>query len=399
MPNFYWRGVDVLGCMYKGVISARSYDELSSFLLSKSIAITSYRVNIPFSLFFIRQSLITNILSQVETLLRSGILLPKVLEIICKQIRQKSLKKIFLDILEDVNTGTPLYSAVSMYPFLFDSFSIQIIKSGEESGTLCNALEKLVSYRQMIEKWKQNIKSAAFLPSIALFIFFIVAIVICTVVTPMFESLFASIGKQLPLITRYILRLNNYFSVKNISIFLGFLIFSLFLFKYNLKKKRVALFCDKLILLIPFVRNLLKDFSGIIFLHSYSILLSSGIPNVKALKITSDGIKNLYLKQKMLQIIDSVAAGSSFAQELSNIKYKFFDDDIIALIFVGQECGMLSKLVYHAAESLQDKVRRKLYFFVSIFQPILICILGVLIMLLICSVYIPIFNISSSIGV
>ena len=394
MPNFYWKGVDLDGIFHFGNINVQSQSNLKEELLQNGIALSESKVILPLFARFISASVITDFFKNLSVLLEAGILVPRALALLEKQIKNSSFAFVVKNIIADVKTGTPLYFALNVYPEIFNSFVVQIVRAGEESGNMCKALQSLCQYRQAIEKFYRDLRSAALLPTIALSVFVVVATIIFTVVVPLFATIFVSAHKEIPAPTRAILKISSFLTGPNFIWFLFSVFFVCVAFWFILQQRKIRFFLDRIILSIPIVSTIIKANFRVTFLNSLSLLVGSGVSVVQALRIAVDVIDNRSIRKQLYKVTDSVAAGSLPAQELEKCRYNLFPEEIVALVLVGQESGRFPALLLQAAELAQSQIRRYLVLCTTLFQPIFVLVLGFLIVLLICAVYLPIFNLS-----
>ena len=398
MLYFSWAGVDLSARDYSGMIEAPSKDELEGYLFEKGIALTRWKVKLPVDIYFLRSHNITEFFGRLSTLLESGILVPHALEILEKQIKNKAFKEVVKAVIVDVQSGTPLYHALSVYSEIFDSFIVQVVRSGEESGSLCRALKHITTYRKTNESFYTKIRAAALLPAIASIVFAIVATIIFTVVIPLFASLFSSMNSNIPESTKIIFGISDFLlniDLLSISIFL---IFLLIIILFISRRKKVRVFFDRIILVVPIFSTVVKGNFRISFLNSLALLTESGVHVVSALKIVSESIKNTSIKNRIYRVIDSVAAGCRLSDELDKCTNDLFGEDIFSLVGVGEESGRLPSMLFQAAALSQEQIGRYLSFCSTLFQPIFIFALAAMIMFLISAVYIPIFNLSQVIS-
>ena len=394
MPNFFWRGVNLQGEFCNGFDSSVSISSLEEELLKNDIAVTSWSVQLPFSVRFVRQVEITDFFGNLAVLLESGMNVPQALDVLIQQVKNRGLAVVIKNISDDVKSGTRFYKALSVYPNIFNSFVIHIVRLGEESGSLYSALFELSKYRRMFEEFYKNMRAVAMLPAIGFIVFLFVVTLIFTVVVPMFASVLESSGAEIPNSTRMIISASGFIrspSALRLLIFIGFFSAGLwFLFKF----KSVCRAMDKVVLFIPVVRTLVKNHACILILKGLYLLVKNGVHPVTALRVVKKGLRNYFLRKQIERIIDSVSAGCSLHDEFAKADYGLFTKDVVALIAVGQESGKLESLLEQACLVTKNNIKKYLNLITSLLQPTFIFMLGILVVLLICLVYIPIFNMS-----
>ncbi|MFC1842258.1 type II secretion system F family protein [Candidatus Dependentiae bacterium] len=399
MPYYYWRGVNIFGDMKKGKAFARSVNDLDKTLFSRNIAIISCK-NSKIRRFFnkISQDNIIHFFRQLAILLDAGVRLPDALMILCNQARNMRLKQVIFLLELDVLEGFSLSKALSKQAQLFDAMIIQIVQVGQESGNLGACLHQLSDYLQERRAFYKKIKSAAILPLITLAFFFMVTFAIFAFVVPKFADVFASIGKDLPPLTKTILRVSEFLRS---NLFLFALVFTgslLVLTKKYLvyfKCTKIKRAIDKACINLPFLGEIYRNSFLVHFLRSISMLLKSGVRLVPAIYIAKSSIKNSVIKSQVCKLEQDVYAGSSLSQSMVDYGDILFPQDLVSVVKVGEETGQLHVMLDKAADMYWQKISRSILFFTTIFQPLLMIMLGLLITLLIFAIYVPIFGLAS----
>ena len=154
-------------------------------------------------------------------------------------------------------------------------------------------------------------------------------------------------------------------------------------------------FTDKLYINMPFVGEIYRQSFLVHFLRSVSLLLKSGVRLVPAINISKNAIKNSVIRLQVYNLELDVNAGSSLSESMVNYGDKLFPQDLIAIVKVGEESAMLDVMLERAACMYWQKISRSIFFFTTIFQPLLMIMLGLLITLLIFAIYIPIFGLAN----
>lgn len=231
------------------------------------------------------------------------------------------------------------------------------------------------------------------LPAITLGFFLLITFVIFAFVVPKFADVFASIGKELPPLTQYVLGVSNFLrSNMFIVLLLSGILFLLLLRKYT-KVLAIKKVFDNVGVNISVYRETFL----VNFLRSISMMLKGGVRLVPALHIASSSIKNSNIKLCVEKLEHDVYAGSSLSQSMIDYGGKLFPQDLIAIVKVGEETGKLGVMLDKAADMYHQKISRSILFFTTIFQPLLMIMLGLLITLLIFAIYIPIFGLASAV--
>jgi len=395
MPYFNWKGVNILGDFKKGKLFARSEKELDSLLFERNLALISCYEN-KLLISFARVSLDDKILffRQLSVLLDSGVRLAKALKVLAEQISNIKLKKIIFDIETDIQEGFSFSMAMEKHPDIFDELMIRMSQVGQESGNLSKSLTQLCDYLDTTNSFYKKLKSVSVLPLITLVFFIFITLLIFLFVIPKFGDVFKSMNKELPPVTKFILKVSNFlhgnlFVVSTIFILLSLL----FLIRYFKKRKFSNIF-DRMYIGIPLIGRLAKNSFLVYFLQSVSILLEGGVRLVPAICVVKSSVKTDLFKNSLITLEEKISAGSSLSQAMEECSQDLFPSGLTAMVMVGQESGRLWYTLKKAAEMYQDRVNKSILFFTTAFQPILMIVLGLLITFLIFAIYIPVFSLA-----
>ncbi len=396
MPYFKWRGIDISGDGCSGKMFARSKKELDGFLFDREIAMLSCSDLKPLLLFSsIGLAEKIDFFRQLSVLLRAGVMVPQGLHILSKIIGNIRLRTIICSVTSSVLEGLTLSKALEDHPEVFDFLTIKMIRIGQETGRLHYALEQLCDYLDAARIFKKKLKSLALIPCITFGFFLLIATVIFVVIIPRFQAMFSSMNKELPPITKIVVSISEALrsgTVLWVLVGIIILVVAIRLYFKTIQGKETF---DRFIMHVPWLGDLIKNSSLVYFLHSVSMLFGSGVRLLKSMNISNKSIKNSVLKKHVDQLQEDVAAGMLLSQSMKGIPSSFFEDDLIALAKVGEESGNLGPMLKKGADIYQEKVNRSIAFFTTIFQPLLMIVLGLLITLLVFAIYLPVFNLAN----
>lgn len=392
MPYYHWQGVRLNADYCKGTVFARDTETLKNMLFAQEIALLScspkkYMHIVPISseqkyLFF----------QHLHALLAAGIHVWQGLLIMCEQTGDPRFAEIILQLADKVQQGHALHDALALFP-VFSSEMIHVTEIGAEADNLPVALHMLCYHLESAEIFKKQLRSVLLLPLCTFGIFLAIMLVVLLVVIPRYAQLFASMAKELPSMTRILLRISNfvasYYMLGTIFILVTLSIVLVRMLKMPAVKKKI----DARILTLPYVGLLIKYVAIVNCLRSLSLLLQGGMSLVPALSIAKESVSNSYIKNILNDIIEQVRSGQDLSAAMQS-KAELFSQDIVLLVTVGQETGHLQEMVARAADMYAQKVQRILQRFIFIVQPMLMIILGLLVAALICAVYMPLFNLA-----
>ena len=393
MPYYKWRGVNFSASYCTGRLFARSIQELEELLLRQDIALTKVskdRLQLPIP---ISHSLVIDFFKQVAILLQSGILLPQALTIVGEQTAHSRMQKVVFDLGEKVTQGIPFSDALQMQSSLFTVVMVHMVRVGEQTGCMGDAIDALVVHLDMAKVFTKKIKTAAMMPCFTLCAFFVIAVGVIIGIVPRFATLFSSMGKELPEITQYLITASDTLQSPLLWLILGSVAVGI-VFVCKLFSKQLKPHKDRLLLRIPVVSTIVIDSALLYWLHALSMLVQNRVPLVPALRIVHPLVHNIHLKKSLESIADDVASGHTLRVAMVSIKTQPFSPDVLALMQVGQESGKLGVMVGKAAGVYHAKVERILSFCTFIIQPLLLIIVGLLVAFLVFALYMPIFNLA-----
>lgn len=392
MPYYSWIGVDLEGNIKKGKNFSRSEEILNKFLLYKN-SISPIKVKKISAFFYkIPTSVKVNIINHFAVLLSSSIHMNKACNIVSRVIKHKYSKEILIDIENAIEEGISFSKALSYHPTFFDSLSYAVITAGEQSGNLARSFLLLSEHNQVINRFKEQVRSALLVPILTFVFFIIVILSIFIFVIPQFESFFATVNEPLPKATRIIFALSNwirYSSISHSTLLLLFLCLLLFFLRKKTKKYK-----DRILISFPVIGHFFILIYRSQFLQVIHILLSSGIQIVESLNIAYDTLKNFQVRQAIKELSSEIYSGKSVSQALQ-VNSFFSSPELQALLEVGESAGDIGKICAQASAIFQKRVYAYINRMVSLVQPILLITLGLCIAFLIFSVYMPLFTLSS----
>jgi len=330
---------------------------------------------------------------QLATLLSSGVTLLRSLEVVSSQCESRKLNLILQDIIADVKRGLSLTESINKYP-IFTNLWRGLIDTGEASGTLSSVLDKLAGYLEMRMEFIRKLISAIIYP-IILFVVAVAALSFFSVfVLPKFQEIFREFRVELPAITLIVFNITTFVRENFLLVFLAGVSIPILLHFY-IKTDQGKFVVDRLELQMFFV----KGFFRIYFLErtssTFYILFDSGVPIVYAIDVVQRSIGNAVIDKILGIIKENVKAGKSLAGELANSD--FFPPMVVEMVAIGEEVGdlpgMFSKIANHYKTALTTKVER----FTAMFEPMMIIFMGIVVGIIVVSLFLPMFELSQAV--
>ncbi|MEM8996220.1 MAG: type II secretion system F family protein [Acidobacteriota bacterium] len=400
MPNFAWKGRNRTGSVEEGVLVADNRDAAAAILRRQQIQVTNLREQekrirlMPKVGGKVPSKKLSIFTRQFSVMLDAGLPLVQCLEILGGQEDHKVFKKIIDDVRSDVEQGTSLAEAMKRHPGAFDNLYVNMIAAGEAGGILDIILQRLSGYIEKAVKLKGQVKSAMTYPIAVIVIAAGVVSIILLKVIPVFAAMFASMGAQLPYLTRVVVKasdmLRSYFGW-----FVAFIIFAMVALREWHKTYRGARILDRLMLGFPIIGMLLRKIAIARFCRTLATLTASGVPILDGLEITAKTSGNTIIEDAIMSVRKAVEEGRTISQPLSETKV--FPAMVCQMIAVGEQTGALDAMLSKIADFYEDEVDAAVSGLMKLIEPIMIVFLGVVIGTIVIAMYLPMFSIITQI--
>jgi type II secretory pathway component PulF len=328
---------------------------------------------------------------KLATLMRAKIELLPALNILYEQTDEESFKSVIQKIYNQVKKGIPLSRSLEDYPLIFSPLYISIIKAGEASGSMDEALGNILEFMKRKEVLKNKVRGALIYPSILLLVGFLSLILILTFVVPKLKGLFTDLGAGLPAFTKIILAISN-FTLHNWPyeiIGACMIIYILFVYKGGSLAKGIgALLAFKL----PIVKRVIKNQELTNFSRSFSLLIRTGVSPLESLEIAALTVGNLKMKEELLEAAVSIKEGKTIADSLK--RFESLPDFFISMIAVGEESGRLKDVLDEIAASYTEEINSDINVITSVLEPVLILCIGIVLGAIIIAILLPVFQVT-----
>jgi type IV pilus assembly protein PilC len=402
MPIYNWVAETKKGKVIKGELEATDEKSAGLQLKRRNLKIRKIKPkpkdifeNVSFMQPKVTKKDIVIFTRQFSTMIDAGLPLVQGLTILAEQTENKTFKRILKEVVKDVEGGSSLAEAMEKHPDIFDSLFVNLIAAGEVGGILDTILQRLAAYIEKAEKLKSRIKGAMTYPIIVVAIAIIVIAVIMIFVIPVFQEMFASFGKALPVPTQIVVAMSH-FTTRNIPYIIGGLILFAFVFKKYRGTTGGRKATDTLALKLPIFGPLLKKVAVARFSRTLGTMISSGVPIITALEIVAKTSGNVVLEEVIFDVRSSIAEGRPIAEPLS--ENDIFPNMVVQMIAVGEATGALDTMLAKIADFYDDEVDVAVEAMTSMLEPLLMVFLGGAIGGLVIAMYLPIFGMAGAIG-
>lgn len=332
---------------------------------------------------------------QMVTFLNAGVTLTKSIKNIADSQKNVVVKSVLNSIYESINAGSDFSEALAKHPKIFDQMFVNIVKAGETSGNLDKALDALATYMEKTAQMQQTIKSAMMYPKFVLMFTAVIVFVIIWKIIPVFQSLFSSLGGELPAPTQLLVDASDLLQAHFLLV-LGVMVAAFFGIKYAFKLKPVQNFWDKFVINAPVFGDLVRQIIVSRVSSVLALLLSSGTSMIESIEIASKVANNNEYYQSLKKSATDVSNGVELSVAFK--KTNRFDDVFIQLVETGEETGKIDDLMHKIAEYYDQEVAVKIKGFSSLIEPLLIVIMGAVIGSIVVAIYLPIFTMGEALG-
>jgi type IV pilus assembly protein PilC len=330
---------------------------------------------------------------QVATLFQAQVSPLRIFRLLSAEVENPFLKSTLNQIVEDLQAGSSISRAMSAHPKIFSSFYVNLIKAGEESGSLEKSFDYLADYLDRQYETISKAKNALVYPAFVIGVFVLVMVLMLTLVIPNIANILTEAGQELPIYTKIVIGISdilvNYIGLILIVIAAGGI--GLWKFLQTDVGKRAK---DEFLISIPYLGDLQKKLLLTRICDNMSTMLNSGISIVQALEVTADVVDNSVYKEIILASLSEVKGGRSFADSIS--EYPEIPGVLAQMAKVGEETGSLGNILSTLANFYRREVNNAVDTLIGLIEPAMIVLLGLGVGVLLASVLMPIYNLSSS---
>ena len=332
---------------------------------------------------------------ELATLLKAGMPLVQSLDILRTRLANPVFKAVLDDVHEKVRAGTALSDAFQAHGELFPAVYTASLMAGERAGNLDAVLRRFVAYAKVVDTVRKKTISALVYPVILTSLAVVLVLIIVLKVVPTFSDFYASFGSELPVSTRMIVAVSDVARNNFLLLLVVFTVTGITFYTWLQRPGHRANF-DRLLLKLPVVGNSMHKFATSQLARTLATLLGGGIPLVNALEIASRSTGNRHLGREMELVAQHVREGQGFAATL--LQRKVVPDVAIKMIEVGESTGALQEMLNSLADFYDEEIETEVGRFVTVIEPALLIIMGIVIAAIVLALYLPLFNLTEVIS-
>lgn len=344
--------------------------------------------------FIIQISLLDKVLfaKNLALMIKAGLPLREGVATIQEQSKNKTFKKVLDDVLKSIDNGQSLAVSLAHHPSVFDSLYVNMIKVGEESGTLEENLGYLALQLEKSYQLRAKVKAAMVYPSIILTSVIVLGTALTLFVLPQIVPIFKALDVPLPLVTRILIRFTEIVQDYGLFILFGIIALVVILI-FLLRVQPIKFLFHKFILKLPIIGSISRNVNVAHFSQALGVLLKSGIPVVSALDITQNSLGNLVYQKELKGIAAEVKKGKTISSYLKK-KEATFPLMVSRMVGVGEKTGNLEETLLYISNFYEAEVDRSTKTLSTILEPILLLIIGLTVGLIAVAIISPIYEIT-----
>ena len=398
---FSYVAIDQTNIQREGTVEAASVDAAISAVQKRGYKLVSIdEISVKKSLFEFEISFFDRVSNkdivimsrQIATLFQAQVSPLRIFSLLSAEMENKNLALVLNKVVEDLQAGNSISRALSAHPNVFSSFYVNLIKAGEETGSLDKTFDYLADYLDRQYEVQAKAKNALIYPAFVISIFIIVMVLMMTQVVPNIASILIDSGQELPIYTKIVIGISdflvNYIGLIVLAVGAGVAFF--WRFSQTPVGRRAI---DEFTMSLPYVGDLQRKLLLTRICDNFSTMLNSGISMVQAIEVTSDVVDNTVFKEILDEVLVEVKGGRSFADAIA--EYPYIPGVLAQMAKVGEETGSLGNILKTLSNFYRREANNAIDTMIGLIEPIMIVMLGLGVGVLLASVLMPIYNLTS----
>ena len=386
------------GQVVKGEVDASSRERAVSMISAMGLYLVSIQEKGKTSFSLpgrISKKQISITLRQMSTMISASIPIPVVLSVLRDDEKNTAIKEMLTKIHKDVTDGMPLSQAMAAYPKCFSPFILNMVEMGEVNGRLDVAFERIATVTEKEIKVSGKAKSALIYPIILLVLAVAMTIFLSVKVVPTFAQLFIDFGGELPGITKLMMAISDFLQGYWWALILG-IIALVVVIKVLWSKRECRKYMERALRKVPVYKAICVSKVMGKYARVVSSMLDSGVSVIKTLTVTKGSLQQIDYEDAFANVISEVKTGTPIYQSIDNTH--LFTPLAVSMTKIGEESGKISELLTNTAEFYEEETERKIASAMTLLEPLMTIVLGVIIALIVASIILPMFDMYSIIG-
>lgn len=400
MPKFEYRGRDKAGQPTEGVIEAATLDIAKETLTDMGLFIMSISERqesaLAWEIPFFNKIPIKDLVifsRQFAVLMGSKVPVVQALRTVVKQTQNQRMKKVMIDVANEVESGTPLSLAMANHPAAFSSFFINMIRSGETTGRLEEVMNYLADQMERDFDLMTKIRGAMIYPIFVIFGLVVVGFVMMVFVIPKLTATLEESGTELPWTTKLLIGTSSFMKHNVIAIVIAVFV-AVFAFRAWINTTGGRRIWDAIKLRLPVFGPLLQRIYLIRFTRSMGTLMAGGVDIPTALDIAADIVGNATYREQILETKKEVVDGNSITTVF--VKSKTMPQMVPQMMGVGEETGRLAEVLEKLTEFYSRELTNLVSNLVSAIEPLIMLVMGLAVGIMVSAIILPMYSLASN---
>ncbi len=405
MSTFAFRAVDLAGVAARGEMDASSKSVVSDQLRQRGLIVLdisekreSLKVESILQRFkSVNLRALAVFSRQFATLIASGMPMLRSLYTLEQQTQDEMLRNAIIAVRENVESGSSIAQAMESQPGVFDPLYRSVVKAGEDSGRLEEALDRIASQLERLDALRRQVKSAMMYPAVVFTLALVVMIVVVAVIVPVFVGIFnqlalsnPEVGTSLPIMTQITVSVSD-FVTHQWYLLLGGIALGSYAFIRWKKSDRGRLQWDHFKIRIPRIGDVVQKIALARWSRTFAGMVASGVPILQAIEISGGTAGNAVINEAMGQVYASVKRGATHAGPMAT--HAIFPPMVEHMVSVGEESGQLETMLAKIADFYEAEVDARIKSLTALIEPLMIIFVGGVVGFIVISMYLPIFSI------
>ena len=392
--TFVWEGVNKNGVKVKGESQAPDIMRLRASLRKQGInpgrVVKKAR---PLFKPAIKPADIAHFARQMTTMMRSGVPMVQSLQMVGNGGGNAAMSDLIKKVVADIEAGASFGNALGKHPKYFDRLFVNLVKAGEQAGTLETMLDKVATYKEKSEALKGKIKKAVMYPVIVVVAAVVVSAIMLIFVIPQFKDVFAGFGAELPAFTQMVINLSEWLQASWWQPLMGITAIGYSFMYAKRTSKAFHNFVDRATLKIPVVGNILNMSAIARFCRTSSTMFAAGVPIVEAMDSVAGSAGNILYYDAIMRIKQDTSQGLQLNMAMQTTQV--FPNMVLQMTRIGEESGRLEEMLGRAADYYEEQVDDLVDSLSKQIEPLIMAVLGVVVGGLVIAMYLPIFKMGS----
>lgn len=376
-----------------GEIRAKSLDHARYQLSRQGIKVASLKRARPERTFRIKLITVAAFVRQLAVMIQSGVPLGQSLGLVAGGMTgsaRRGMLTVVRAIHADVESGLKLSEAMRKHPRCFDNLFCNTLAAGENAGELDTALLRLATHVEKSVRIRQKVRKAMVYPAIVVLVAVGVTVGMLLFVLPSFKSIYAQFDAELPILTQALLGTSDFLKQHGLLLLLALVLGLYSLMQIYQRHDRARATLDRVLLRTPLIGELMKTAVHARWSRTFSTLSASGVPITSALESVASVARISTFQSALLNVRQAVASGARVSDSMETSR--LFPAEAIQMIRIGEESGRMDAMLERLANQYETTLDDKVDTLSTVMEPLIMCVIGVVVGTLIVGMYLPIFN-------